>query len=67
MKNYAPRLKEEEFLQININQKTYDFSFNNKNELYLFIKVLITLNDNDNLMGDRRKDVVNYMEDNINS
>ena len=38
IKNYIPKSEEEEFLQININHKTYDFSFNNKNSLFLFVK-----------------------------
>ena len=67
LKNYKPKNKDEEFMQININQKAYDFSFDNKDKLLLFIKGLITLYDIDNLMGDRRKDVANYMEDNINA
>ena len=67
LKNYTPKSEEEQFIQINMNQKTYDFSFKNKKRLNIFIKGLITLFDIDNLMGDRRKDVANYMEDNINS
>ena len=38
LKNYIPKSEEEQFLQININHKTYDFSFNNKNSLFLFVK-----------------------------
>ena len=65
LKNYTPQNENEEFMQININQKTYDFSFNNKDKL-LFVKGLITLFNKDDLMGDRRKEVDNYMEYNIN-
>ena len=66
LKNYTIQNKNEEFMQININQKTYDFSFNKKDKL-LFIKGLITLFNIDDLIGHRRKDVDNYMEENINT
>ena len=66
LKNYTIQNKNEEFMQININQKTYDFSFNKKDKL-LFIKGLTTLFNIDDLIGHRRKDVDNYMEENINT
>ena len=66
LKNYIPKSEEEQFLQININHKTYDFSFNNKNSLFLFVKGLISLFKNDNLMGYKRNNT-NFMEDNINA
>ena len=58
---------EENFIQININQKSYNFSFENENKMYLFLKGLIALYNKDNLMGDRRKGVDNYKEDIINT
>ena len=69
LKNYTPKSEEEQFIQININQKTFDFSFNTKNKFFLFIKGLISLfkNDNNNLLNSRKKDIANYMEENINS
>lgn len=51
----------EEFIQINVNQQTYDFSFANKNILLLFIKGLITL------FSERKKtECENLLEKNIN-
>ena len=68
LKDYIPKSVEEQFIQININQKSYDFSFTNKDKLNLFIKGLISLYDDDNnLRKNKTKEVANYMEDNINT
>jgi len=67
LKDYIKRNEEEQFIQININQKTYDFSFSNKNKLFLFIKGLMSLFNSNNKLGDKKKEVGNYMEDRINN
>ena len=38
LNNYAPKSNEEQFIQFDINHKTYEFSFNNKNHLYYLLK-----------------------------
>ncbi len=67
LKDYSKRYEEEQFIQININQKTYDFSFHDKNKLLLFIKGLISMFNSNNKLGDKKKEVGNYMEERINN
>ena len=67
LKCYTHKSKNEHFIQIDINQKTYDFSFENKTKILLFVKGLTTLFNIDPLMGFRKKSVANYIEDNINT
>ena len=67
LKDYTKRYEEEQFIQIHINQKIYDFSFDNKNKLFLFIKGLLSLFNSKNILGSKKKEVENYMEERINT
>ena len=67
LKDYNHKSNDEHFIQIDINQKTYDFCFENKYKVLLFVKGLTTLFNIDNLVGYRKKSVANYIEDNINT
>ena len=53
-------------MQISINQKTYDFEFENKNALFLFIKGFLIYLESDNfLVNSNKKEMGDYVEDNI--
>ena len=54
------------YMQISINQKTYDFEFENKNALFLFIKGFLIYLESDNfLVNSNKKEMGDYVEDNI--
>ena len=54
------------FIQISVNQKTYDFEFDNKKTLFLFIKGFILFLESENIIVDpNKKELGNYIEDNL--
>ena len=54
------------FIQISVNQKTYDFEFDNKKSLFLFIKGFILFLESENIIVDpNKKELGNYIEDNL--
>ena len=58
--------EEIQFIQININQKTYDFEFENEKSLFLFIKGFLLYLDSEKLLSEcKTKELGNYIEDNI--
>ena len=58
--------EEMKFIQININQKTYDFEFENEKSLFLFIKGFLLYLDSEKLLSEcKTKELGNYIEDNI--
>ena len=54
------------FIQISVNQKTYDFEFDNKKTLFLLIKGFILFLESENIIVDpNKKELGNYIEDNL--
>ena len=64
--NLNDNKEEMKFIQININQKTYDFEFENEKSLFLFIKGFLLYLDSEKLLSEcKTKELGNYIEDNI--
>ena len=58
--------EEMNFIQISINQKTYDFEFENKQTLFLFIKGLLLYLKDEKFYADlNKKEVGDYVEENL--
>ena len=58
--------EEMRFMQISINQKTFDFEFDNQKGLFLFIKGFLQyLESNNFLINSNKKEFGDYVEDNL--
>ena len=76
LKNYIPSNTKEpvkdinneemRFIQISINQKTFDFEFDDNQKLFLFIKGFLIYVESDGcLIDSKKKEPVDYVEENI--
>ena len=76
LKNYIPSNTKEpvkdinneemRFIQISINQKTFDFEFDDNQKLFLFIKGFLIYVESDGcLIDSKKKEPVGYVEENI--